>query len=320
MSAATPSVIPITEIPVILEIKDTDFGLTRYRRAIRNLKFNVAVYAKRDEYTIRGPSPAPLLPSELIALNSVVHWMKILVSIILMGGVFLLPNEALLFAQVPSQYAQPFHSTSRPPVVSVDTLTSGTALGLQVVLNNSGFGLGVYYSKEVAPEFRIALETSLGAAKDEREVAFFDRFGRRDVPNKSNYLLEIPVHIGVEKRFFRAQIEDNFRPFLLMKAGPLLGWAYPYYDDENNNGLLDNDEPSFDILSGLTRGHIEPGVSVGLFIGAHFGAPESTSQGIRIGYQVSYYKNKIALLDESIKAASRRIGTPVIAVYFGRAR
>jgi len=199
-----------------------------------------------------------------------------------------------------------------------DSIGTNRAWGLQVVLNNSGFGLGTYFSNELSQDVRFSFETSLGAAKDEREVAFFDRFGRRDVPNKSNYLLEIPLHIGLERRFFPAQIEDNFRPFLLMKAGPLLGWAYPYFEDKNDNGKLDDNEPSFDVISGLTRGHIEPGVSVGLFIGAHFGEPQSTSQGVRIGYQLSYYKNKIALLDQAIKDPSRRIGTPIIAVYFGR--
>jgi len=250
---------------------------------------------------------------ELIDLNSVVGWMKILARVILLLVVLALGMGAptRVLAQTRSANANS---------LSADTSRAGRALGLQVVLNNSGFGLGLYFSNDLSDTFRYTIETSLGAAKDEREVAFFDRFGRRDVPNKSNYLLEIPFHIGLERRFFRAQIEDNFRPFLLMKAGPLLGWAYPYFEDKNKNGQLDTDEHSFDVLSGITHGHIEAGVSVGLYIGAHFGAPGTTSQGVRIGYQLSYYKNTIALLDESIKDPSRRIGTPVIAVYFGRTR
>ena len=172
--------------------------------------------------------------------------------------------------------------SAQTPGVAADTLSTNTsggrpALGLQVVLNNSGFGLGVYFSNELSGTFRYTIETSLGAAKDEREVAFFDRLGSRGVPNKSNYLLEIPVHVGLERRFFRAQIEDNFRPFLLMKAGPLLGWAYPYFEDKNKNGQLDTNEHPFDVLSGITHGHIEAGISVGLFVGAHFGAPGTTS-------------------------------------------
>jgi hypothetical protein len=202
----------------------------------------------------------------------------------------------------------------------VDSLDTYRALGVQVVLTNSGFGLGGYASRSAGTDLRLSLELVLGAAKDEREVAFFDRFGRRDVPNKANYLLELPIHVGLERRLFRSKIENNFRPFVLVTGGPLLGWAYPYFDDKNGNTLLDSDERSFDIISGVRHGHIEPGLSFGVFIGAHFGDRSSESQGVRIGYRLSYYKNEIALLDESIKDPSRSIGTPVISVYFGRSR
>jgi hypothetical protein len=199
-----------------------------------------------------------------------------------------------------------------------DSLRVQQALGLQVVLTNSGFGLGGYVSRGLPRDLRISFEASIGAAKDEREVAFFDRFGRRDVPNKANYLLEIPFQIGMEKRLFRSRIEDNFRPFILATGGPLLGWAYPYFEDKNRNSLLDDEERTFDLISGISKGHLEPGASFGLYIGAQFGEPGKSSQGVRIGYRLSYYKNPIALLDASIKDPSRRIGTPVITVYFGR--
>ena len=201
---------------------------------------------------------------------------------------------------------------------TAEALHNNRALGIKVVLTNSGFGLGGYTSRAVGTDMRLSLELVLGAAKDEREVAFFDRFGRRDVPNKANYLLEIPFHVGFERRLFRSKIEDNFRPFFLVSGGPLLGWAYQYFDDDNDNGLLDDDERSYDIISGVRHGHIEPGLSFGLFLGAHFGQDGKSSQGVRIGYRLSYYKNEIALLDQSIKAPSRSIATPVISVYFGR--
>ena len=205
-------------------------------------------------------------------------------------------------------------------LAQVDTLSTNRSIGMQVVLTNSGFGLGGYVSTGVGRAMRLSLELVLGAAKDEREVAFFDRFGRRDVPNKANYLLELPLHVGIERRLFQSKIEENFRPFILVTGGPLLGWAYPYFEDDNNNGLLDTEERSFDVISGVTNGHIEPGVSFGIYLGAHFGEIGTSSQGVRIGYRLSYYKNEIALLDTSIKAPSRSIGTPVISVYFGRSR
>lgn len=209
--------------------------------------------------------------------------------------------------------------TAGGAVGQVDSLAQGRAYGLQVVLTNSGFGLGGYLSGELQSGRRISLEVLLGATKDEREVAFFDRLGGRDVPNKANYLLELPFQVGIERRLFENRIEDNFRPFVFVSAGPLIGWTYPYFDDANDNRILDVGEKTFDVISGIGRGHIEPGVSAGIFFGAHFGPPQSTSQGVRIGYRLSYYKNPIALLEESIKPPSRRIGTPVISVYFGRA-
>jgi len=38
---------------------------------------------------------------------------------------------------------------------------------------------------------------------------------------------------------------------------------------------------------------------------------------VRFGYRASIYNEEIALLEASIKAPSRRFGTPLIVVYFG---
>ncbi len=260
------------------------------------------VFARAKEYAlkIRCLIQAHTTP-ELFFSNSVVPLMKLVGQYLAIVSILVSQMAGLAVGQV-------------------DSLGQGRAYGLQVVLTNSGFGLGGYVSSDIALGQRLSFEVILGAAKDEREVAFFDRLGSRDVPNKANYLLEVPLQVGLEQRLFKSQIEDNFRPFLFASAGPLIGWAYPYFDDANNNNVLDSNEKSFDVISGLGRGHVEPGVSVGLFLGAHFGSPKTTSQGVRIGYRLSYYKNPIALLEESIKTPSRRIGTPVISVYFGRVR
>lgn len=207
--------------------------------------------------------------------------------------------------------------TPRDSAAQSDSLR---AIGVQVVLTNSGFGLGAYRTRQLTVDYALSMEVTLGAVKDEREVAFFDRFGRRDVPDKANYLLEIPLQIGVEKRVFRTKIEDNFRPFIHASAGGIIGWSYPYFDDKNRNGTRDEGERTFDVISGIPNGHVEPGIGGGIFIGAHFGDPVSSSQGVRLGYRISYYRDPIALLERGIKDPSRRIATPVIIVHFGRIR
>lgn len=191
-------------------------------------------------------------------------------------------------------------------------------LGGQVLLTNSGFGLGVFVRRRVQDDRVATFELSLSSIEDEREVAFFDRFGERDVPNKASYLIEIPFRIGLERRLFRSRIEDNFRPFVHVAGGPVIGWTYPYYDDENENGVLDTNEPTYDILSGIRRGHVVPGVGAALSVGANFGPLSGSTQGIRLGFQVTRFRDDIDLLEPSIKQPKDVFMTPFIMVYFGR--
>lgn len=191
------------------------------------------------------------------------------------------------------------------------------SLGGQVILTNSGFGLGGHLRKAVGG-LSFTAEVSLGAGKDAREVAFFDRFGRRDVLNKANYLLMVPMHIGFERRLFSDRIEDDFRPFILVLAGPTLGWEYPYFKDSNENGLLDLDERTYDAISGLPGGRLKPGIGGTIAVGAHFGQGRGMTQGVRIGYSFTRFPKGIQLLEAGIKEPQTFFGTPSIIVYFGR--
>jgi hypothetical protein len=191
------------------------------------------------------------------------------------------------------------------------------SIGGQVILTNSGFGLGGHLRKALRG-LSITAEISLGAGKDAREVAFFDRFGRRDVLNKANYLLMVPMHIGFERRLFADRIEDDFRPFILLIGGPTLGWEYPYFKDANQNGLLDLDEKTYDAISGLPGGRLKPGIGGTIAIGAHFGRSRGMTQGVRIGYSFTRFPGGIRLLEDGIKEPQSFFGTPSIVVYFGR--
>lgn len=186
------------------------------------------------------------------------------------------------------------------------------------MLTNSGFGLGGYLRRRVQEDQVVTLEINVSNTKDEREVAFFDRFGRQDVPNKANYLLEIPLQAGLERRLFRSRIEDNFRPFFHISAGPVLGWVYPYFGDINENGTLDAGERTHGALSGLKRGRAVPGLSASVSVGANFGALEGASQGVRIGFRISRFHEPIELLERSIKPPDQVLMSPMILVYFGR--
>lgn len=192
--------------------------------------------------------------------------------------------------------------------------------GAQILLSNSGFGIGGYYQRTLALDYTLVWEGSLSAGKDEREVAFFDRFGRKDVPNKANYLLLLPIQVGVEKRLFRSSIEDNFRPFFRITTGPTIGWRSPYFNDQNENGLLDDDEPTFDVIDAFPYGSFEFGLGATFAFGAHLGSLSGATQSVRIGYSFTYFKNEIELLSRTIREPTRFFGSPVILVSFGKLR
>ncbi len=194
----------------------------------------------------------------------------------------------------------------------------GTGLGAQVLLTNSGFGLGGYYHHTLTASMSFLAEMSLGAGKDEREVAFFDRFGQKDIPNKANYLLMLPAQIGVQQRLFKESIEDNFRPYLQLSSGPTLGWEYPYFRDDNDNGVLDDGERIYDALSALPKGRMRLGLGGTVALGANFGRSRKMSQGVRLGYTFTYFFDGIQLLEPDIQEARHFFGSPSISILFGK--
>ena len=199
-----------------------------------------------------------------------------------------------------------------------DSVDPTRGFGGQILLTNSGFGLGGYYSRALGRNVTFVFEISLSTAKDEREVAFFDRFGRKDLPNKANYLLMFPVQLGIEKRLFRETIEDNFRPFFHVTAGPTIGWKYPYFSDDNENGMLDDGEKTYDAISSLPKGSIEMGVGGSLAVGAYFGSMAGITQSVRVGYTFTHFFDSIELLDRTIREPSHFFGSPTILVSFGK--
>ena len=198
----------------------------------------------------------------------------------------------------------------------------GTGAGGALLLTNSGFGLGGYYNRAWGPRTSFRAELSLGAGKDEREIKFFG-YGRSQIPSKANYLLMLPLQLGVQRRLFRETIEDNFRPYLQLTAGPTLGWVYPYFDDRNGNGLLDDagedPERTYDSFTALPKGHARFGMSGMLAIGAHFGLSRRVTQGLRIGYAFTYFSEPVQLLEADVPGSAHRyFGTPTISLTFGR--
>lgn len=193
----------------------------------------------------------------------------------------------------------------------------GSGIGFQILLTNSGFGLGGYYHRALGEATSFMSEISLGAGKDERELKFF-RFGSSYIPNKANYLLMMPMQAGIIHRLFRNAIEENFRPYVQVTAGPTLGWEYPYFDDANGNGEFDSNEDSYDAIGALPKGELRLGLGGTVAVGAHFGLSRRMTQGVRIGYAFTHFLQGIQLLEPQVQEAQNFFGTPTITLTFGK--
>ena len=195
----------------------------------------------------------------------------------------------------------------------------GTGIGLEILLTNSGFGLGGYYRQSMYKATSVLVEINIGAGKDEREIGLSNIYGQRIIPGKANYLLMLPLQGGIQQRLFRNQIEDNFRPYLQISGGPTLGWEYPYFDDRNQNGEFNSESESrYNYLSGLIKGDVHLGVGGFIGLGAHFGRSQQVARGIRIGYRFDYFSEGIYLLEPAHHEAQQFFGSPTVSLTFGR--
>ena len=232
----------------------------------------------------------------------------------------LLALLALLPALAPAARAQP-DAVYPPPADSAEA-AYGTGGGLALLLTEYGFGLGGLYRVRVGGGTSVLAEASVSVGKDEREQQFFvGLFGDTVTPYKRNYVLLVPLHAGVEQRVFRSQIEDNFRPFVQLTAGPTFAYQWPYFHDLDGDGVRDEGEDLEGSLGGLGEGDVRFGVGGTLAVGAYFGRSRRTAQGVRFGYIAHWFFEPVDLLEPvpEVEQPSRRFfGTPVVGFHFVR--
>jgi len=230
--------------------------------------------------------------------------MKRRIGLLIVAAMLLIPLSA---------GAQPVRKTV-PQNVNV----YGSGFGLNIALTNSGFGLGGYMMHSITSTTSLMADLLITTVKDEREQRFFNFFGESIIPNKENYLHVMPLQVGLQKRLFKESIEDNFRPYLHLSAGPTLGWVSPYYDDDNGNGRRDIGEDVNDIISAFPKGSLEWGMGGTLAIGAHFGISRRVTQGIRFGYAFQWFPNSVQLLEPFESPSEEFFGTPTLTLSFGK--
>ena len=233
-------------------------------------------------------------------------------------ALLLLP-AGLLLAPGPAS-AQP-----GPGAPGADTLAApryDTGGGVAFLLTEFGLGLGGSYRVGLGGGTSLVVEASLGAGRDEREQQFFvGLFGETVTPFKRHYALLAPLHVGLERRLFRAAVEDNFRPFVQLTAGPTVAYQWPYFRDGDGDGRRGEDEARLGPWRGLPDGELRLGAGGTLAVGAYFGRGRRAAQGLRFGYTASYFFTPVELLEPApeVEGPDRRLfGTPVVSFHLVR--
>ena len=216
--------------------------------------------------------------------------------------------------------AAPAAGQGAAPDTAAARYASSAAVALD--LSEYGLGAGAVVRVGLGRDLSAVAELSVGAGRDEREQRFFvGFFGDTVTPFKRNYVVLVPLHAGLERRLFRREIEDNFRPFVSLAVGPTLAYQWPYFDDLDGDGVRDAGEGTLSATAGLGRGEPRLGAGGTLAVGAHFGRGGAT-QGVRIGLQGTYFPVEVDLLEDDpirVEGPSRRaFWTPVVTFRVGR--
>lgn len=227
----------------------------------------------------------------------------------------LLLATAIATAIVPAR-AQPTDGLAPPPP---DTTAAryGTAAGVSLSLTEDGIAAGLASRVRLADDWSATTEVSVGAARDAREQRFFvGFFGDTVTPLKRSYAVLVPAHVGVERRLFRSAVEDNFRPFVAAALGPTLAVQWPYFDDDDGDGVRDSSEVRLSVTEGLGDAATRLGVGGSLAVGAYVGRGRRSVQGLRLGFTLHYFPVAIDLLeaDPAVERPSRRtFWTPTVS-------
>jgi outer membrane protein W len=172
--------------------------------------------------------------------------------------------------------------------VLAETPVPVTLWGFDLLLSNSGFGLGLSYRRQYTPDLAGQVMISVSESKEDREVEYYDPYtGNSFVPGKLNRFMVIPLTFGAQYRLFREDIVDTFRPYVNAGVGPTMIYEMPFVTLTPVPGGPPQVE-QIEFFSAIGKGtpHFTAGGFFG--VGAYFGSERSTVLGINIRYYLNY--------------------------------
>jgi hypothetical protein len=192
-----------------------------------------------------------------------------------------------------------FGSIQQAPKIQPLPMERTNSWGIDLLVSTNGFGLGTFYRHEYSDELSGFLDFSISEAKDDDQVDYIDIYGNTFSPGKVNRFLVLPLFLGLEKRLFKDDILDNFRPYINGAAGPAIIYVFPY--DQEYFSALGKGQPKYTF-----------GGYVG--VGAFFGSEQSNILGLNLRYYYLPYFSGIESLQNTTKT---QFGGFFITLNFG---
>lgn len=195
-----------------------------------------------------------------------------------------------MFAQELGEIVPP-----KPPIVFPPN-----AWGFDLMIGESGFGLGGFYRRELSTKFTLFGDVSISEAKDEREIEYIDYYGNTITFGKKNRVFQIPFTFGAQYRLFEDELADNLRPYINAGIGPTIALTTPY-------------EQEFFKAFSYAQTHFGYGGYAGF--GANFGLDKNNLIGLNVRYYYTkFFDDGVEILNERYK---KEIGSFFITLNFG---
>lgn len=177
----------------------------------------------------------------------------------------------------------------------------GSGFGFDFLMNNFGFGVGGEFRKVVSAQSELTASLRITGLRDASEQTFTDFFfGQQVIPNKYQRGLAFPLMLGMRQRLFAGVVQEDYRFFASASLGPAAAFAYPYFEDLNENGYREQFsnyfEPVNDIFSGMSDGSWYLGGAGEVKLGVDIGANFSRLSNVEFGYFFYYFPDGIQIM------------------------
>lgn len=234
--------------------------------------------------------------------------------------ILMLPAAVVALA-TPRLLAQEPGPVATEAVVLPPDSSALNAWGMDVLISNDGFGLGGFYRREFTPDLFGFVSFSISESKDGRELERFDPYTQVSfVPGKLNRFLVLPLMVGIQRRLFREEITDNFRPYLNAGLGPTMIYVAPFTEVIQTPTGVSTRQVEF--FKSLGRGQPHYTASAFIGAGANFGSDSRNLFGLNFRYYFTYLfgEGLPSLYDErdgSIAARKKDFGGFFITLNLG---